>query len=499
MPFAFSQPCHPVIDRPKSYPDRDPISGFPPTRANLDLAPHVQKALCPETNTQAPWLVREKDEFGRLVAPTGAGFKEAGDIVSRHSVAPRGLHPGRAKMDRMRAQHSMAGSIISGGTLHSKLQSFETLPTFGASIRLPSSSSEMLAYFQQSEAVMPGDLLMKKAHLPIRLRMAALIRQRTMDVPALMSTFLQRSAFSRMPQRGFSCIDVTTFRRAICYVFGDQWTALAMTHDELIEIYSPFILSPMADGEGRISWRTFAEDIMRAAGLSHDNRGYLQQEETLAQRLTATDDPSGEFEVSLLRRTMEALYSHDIDTEEEKQTRVLKDVERVTGARSVAVTRYGSYESKLVGRNQLGTLKQGDFERIGGHGDYRKEQGVSADGSTVKKVNTQIGSQSHEYNADGTICVDTGGDVNQTLSYNAKKAADATNKAAGQKSLSGQGPTKEQQEVAARMNAEAMRQDAIKMRQNYANAMPNSHQEIGNQLRQVDAITAARKLHASLE
>jgi len=499
MPYAFSQPCHPVIDRPKRYPDRDPISGFPPTRAILDFASNLLTTNSPETNTQAPWLCREKDEFGRLVAPTGAGFKEAGDIVSRHSVAPRGLHPGRAKMDRMRAQHSMAGSIISGGTLHSKLQSFETLPTFGASIRLPSSSSEMLTYFQQSEAVMPGDLLMKKAHLPIRLRMAALIRQRTMDVPALMSTFLQRSAFSRMPQRGFSCIDVTTFRRAICYVFGDQWTALAMTHDELIEIYSPFILSPMADGEGRISWRTFAEDIMRAAGLSHDNRGYLQQEETLAQRLTATDDPSGEFDVSLLRRTMEALYSHDTDTEEEKQTRVLKDVERVTGARSVAVTRYGSYESKLVGRNQLGTLKQGDFERIGGHGDYRKEQGVSADGSTIKKVNTQIGSQSHEYNADGTICVDTGGDVNQTLSYNAKMAADATNKAAGQKSLAGQGPTKEQQEVAARMNAEALRQDAIKMRQNYANAMPNSHQEIGNQLRQVDAITAARKLHASLE
>jgi hypothetical protein len=123
---------------------------------------------------------------------------------------------------------------------------------------------------------------------------------------------------------------------------------------------------------------------------------------------------------------MEALYSHDTDTEEEKQTRVLKDVERVTGARSVAVTRYGSYESKLVGRNQLGTLKQGDFERIGGHGDYRKEQGVSADGSTIKKVNTQIGSQSHEYNADGTICVDTGGDVNQSLGYDASAAARAT-------------------------------------------------------------------------
>ena len=55
---------------------------------------------------------------------------------------------------------------------------------------------------------------------------------------------------------------------------------------------------------------------------------------------------------------MDSLYSHDIETEEEKQTAVLKDIERVTGARSVAVTRYGSYESKMHGRNQLGTIKQ---------------------------------------------------------------------------------------------------------------------------------------------
>ena len=251
-------------------------------------------------------------------------------------------------------------------------------------------------------------------------------------------------------------------------------------------------------GDALILWKAFATDIMNKAGVDMGDLGYLKEEKSLEERTSLASNYK-DFERKDLDAIRDTEYSHDIDTEEEKQTRVLKDVERVTGARSVAVTRYGSYESKLVGRNQLGTLKQGDFERIGGHGDYRKEQGVSADGSTVKKVNTQIGSQSHEYNADGTICVDTGGDVNQTLSYNAKKAADATNKAAGQKSLSGQGPTKEQQEVAARMNAEAMRQDAIKMRQNYANAMPNSHQEIGNQLRQVDAITAARKLHASLE
>ena len=75
---------------------------------------------------------------------------------------------------------------------------------------------------------------------------------------------------------------------------------------------------------------------------------------------------------------------------------MLKDVERVTGARSVAVTRYGSYESKLHGRNQLGVLKQGDFERIGGHGDYKEMQGVSADGSNVKKMNQRIASQTED-------------------------------------------------------------------------------------------------------
>ena len=35
------------------------------------------------------------------------------------------------------------------------------------------------------------------------------------------------------------------------------------------------------------------------------------------------------------------------------------------GARSVAVTRYGSYEAKLHGRNQLGVIKQGEFDLIG--------------------------------------------------------------------------------------------------------------------------------------
>jgi len=99
----------------------------------------------------------------------------------------------------------------------------------------------------------------------------------------------------------------------------------------------------------------------------------------------------------------------------------------VTGARTVAVTRYGSYEAKVHGRNTMGTIKQGDYERIGGHGDYRKEQGVSADGSNVKKVNSQVASQSHEYAADGQTIVDDGSTEYQAkLTYDSKAAAQAS-------------------------------------------------------------------------
>jgi len=78
-----------------------------------------------------------------------------------------------------------------------------------------------------------------------------------------------------------------------------------------------------------------------------------------------------------LQAVIDAEFSHDIETEEEAQQAVLKDVERVTGARSVAVTRYGSYEAKMYGRNQLGTIKQGDFSRDdNGRGDY--DDGVDA-------------------------------------------------------------------------------------------------------------------------
>ena len=118
-------------------------------------------------------------------------------------------------------------------------------------------------------------------------------------------------------------------------------------------------------------------DIMKTAGVDKGDMGYLKAEADLSERVSVTKLEQGNLtneQKAELQKVVDAEFSHDIETEEEAQQRVLKDVERVTGARSVAVTRYGSYESKLVGRNQLGVIKQGDFERIGGHGDYREQQ-----------------------------------------------------------------------------------------------------------------------------
>jgi len=280
---------------------------------------------------------------------------------------------------------------------------------------------------------MPGDLLVGRLEVPIRMRMAALIRQRSIDVNLLMSTFLRRAPFSRMPQRGFACIDVPVFRRALSYVFGEQWSLLAMTSEELVEVYTPYILKEVGDGSVFIAWGSFARDITSAAGVHFDNRDYLQQETGLGDRLQ-THELSDTFDTTQLRRVMDLLFSHDIETEAEKQVEVLKDIERVTGARSVAVTRYGSYESKLHGRNQSGAIKHGDFERIGGHGDYRALQGVSADGSNVRTVNTCVASQSHEYAADGTPVIDDGSasEAQATLTYHAPSACTSDPSAAMQ-------------------------------------------------------------------
>lgn len=156
------------------------------------------------------------------------------------------------------------------------------------------------------------------------------------------------------------------------------------------------------------------------------NQGYLLGEADFSDRISVANQE--ELERDELHEVMNLLYSHDVETEEEKQQEVLKDIERVTGARSVAVTRYGSYEAKLHGRNSMGTIKQGEFERIGIDEDrdaeFRAMQGISADGSHVKSMNTGVASQSHEYAADGTIEGAT--DDDSGLGYDSCAAASAS-------------------------------------------------------------------------
>ena len=119
-----------------------------------------------------------------------------------------------------------------------------------------------------NETTMPGDLLVRKSGLPIAKRMAALIRQRSLDMASLITDALKRNAHSKFgPQRGHALIDIPTFRRCLCYAFGEQWTNLAMTTPEFVESYSPYIAREQSengdaladdrsgDGPAHSSWR----------------------------------------------------------------------------------------------------------------------------------------------------------------------------------------------------------------------------------------------------
>jgi len=351
-----------------------------------------------------------KDEFGRLIKFTGTGFKTAGDRIV---MGPK-----------FSGAYDQGGMLISYGTQPQRERK-----------NLGETSDVLQRMLGMDEATLPGDLLTRKSSLPIKGRMAALIRQRSIDVATLFLDFLQRPGFSRMPPRGHGLVDIPTFRRCLCYCFGEQWSLLGMTSPEFMETYSPYIAREQTDGgDALILWKAWAADIMKHAGVDKGDLGYLKEEEDLEGRMSLATNWE-DFERKELDAIMDSEYSHDIETEEEAQALAATRVERVTGARSVSVTRYGSLEAKMYGRNQLGTVKQGDFERIGGHGDYKEMQGVSADGSQIKTTNLHVASQSHEYAADGSVIVDDGGDVNQRLAYDSKQAANATDKSVGMKSI----------------------------------------------------------------
>ena len=86
----------------------------------------------------------------------------------------------------------------------------------------PAGSGKM-AVLGMTEMTLPGDLApnANPGNVPVYERMSKIIRTRSLDLLNLMDDFLKRPAFSKMPTRNRAFLDVATFRRALCYAFGD--------------------------------------------------------------------------------------------------------------------------------------------------------------------------------------------------------------------------------------------------------------------------------------
>ena len=162
--------------------------------------------------------------------------------------------------------------------------------------KLPSTDAKMVV-LGQTEQTCPGDLrgpgVPNPDPRPLIDRMARVIRSRNLDMLNLMDDFLKRPRNSRMPVRNRAFLDTSTFKRALCYAFGDQWTGIAMTTAEFDELYKKYerkdahglAASPQSQGGGYqggggygqgqgqaetlILWQSFAQDIQRYVDGDH--------------------------------------------------------------------------------------------------------------------------------------------------------------------------------------------------------------------------------------
>lgn len=180
------------------------------------------------------------DEYGRRREFVGTGWKTGGDRIEYKSRAKPITMADLAAANsrgRSRAMHSSIGALITYGA------SDNFLPAKPALMAKPqttmpqeSKNTAINLMLSMDETTMPGDLLVRKSGVPILKRMAALVRQRSLDMHLLINDFLQRTPHSKMgPQRAHAFIDIASFRRALCYAFGEQWTILGMTSGEFLE------------------------------------------------------------------------------------------------------------------------------------------------------------------------------------------------------------------------------------------------------------------------
>merc|ERR1711988_2002924 len=100
-------------------------------------------------------------------------------------------------------------------------------------------------------------------------RMAALVRNRRLDVRILMDAH---------DRRNYGFVDIPTFRRSLCYAFGNQWIDLAMTSAELKEICAPYLTrKPNAKGEPEafVMCQKFTTDLQALADKKRPTNDFL--------------------------------------------------------------------------------------------------------------------------------------------------------------------------------------------------------------------------------
>ena len=165
---------------------------------------------------------------------------------------------------------------------------------------------------------MPGDALgVSPRHPPVTIppkeRMAQIIRERSLDLVNLMDDFLKRPAYSRMPTRNRAFLDVPTFRRALCYAMGDQWTRLAMTTAEFKQLCDEFVradntfydkdkgvdVQGFGQPEPLVLWLPFAYEVQKLAdGGKYDPklRGAMNAETKALYEKSQADAKAAEEE-----------------------------------------------------------------------------------------------------------------------------------------------------------------------------------------------------------
>lgn len=123
-------------------------------------------------------------------------------------------------------------------------------------------------------------------------RMAAVITARRFDMRILMDAH---------DRRNYGFVDVPTFRRSLCYAFGNQWIQLAMTSAELDEIIAPYLTrEPKGTGqpEAFVMWQKFANDLQALANTGRPSDDFLQRLTEVERKEKLKDELQARYQVT---------------------------------------------------------------------------------------------------------------------------------------------------------------------------------------------------------